>query len=345
MPDSSSEADVTLDSSTSTAVVETASTTVTPETTEPTSVLDAVEAALKNDGVEAGSPPAANRSEEADPKPTGDTPAKDDSGDLSEEDKKQFSPRAQERIRDLATQKNELRGQVEQLTSQLEPLQAKASNFDTLTGYLSEHNISAKEANNALEITRLIKGGDYDTAMKIVAPIYQELAKKTGGVLDSDLREDVRLGHIPLARAQEIQRGRVVETNTREREQVRTETEQRRDEDARKQQITEHVTTVAKAADDWAKGKAASDPDWNQKVDLVAAQVNVMISRDGFPKSVAEATAINEKALAEVEKRIGAFRPAPKPINPARPQGSPSARDLPAPKTALEALERGLQAT
>lgn len=345
MPDSSS-ADVMLESSTSDAVVNEAASTPVIESTEPTSVLDAVEAALKTDGVEAGPPPAEQRSDKANPDPNGSEPAaKDENGDLSEDEKKTFSPRAQERIRDLAAQKNELRTEIETLRTEFEPLKAKASSFDTLTGYLTENNISATEANNALEITRLIKGQNYEQAYQIVLPIMQELNKRVGGVLDPDLQNDVRLGHVPLERAREIQKGRALEANTRERDQSRTEAEQKRQEQSQRQGFEQHVSTVAKAADDWAKEKAGADPDWNQKAELVAAQVNVLITRDGFPKSVAEALKVSEKALETVEASLGKFRPKPQPINQHRPTGSASARDLPAPTTALEALERGLAAS
>lgn len=342
MPDSSSDADVTLDSSSSIPVVETASTPVILESTEPTSVLDAVEAALKPDGVEAGSPPAETGQTKPKTEPNGSEPAKDEN-DVSEEEMKTFSPNAQARIRDLAAQKNELRSTVENMTAEMEPLKAKARSFETLTGYLVKHGIDAREANNALEITRLIKGQDYDRALQIVAPIYQELAKRTGGVLDTDLQEDVRLGHIPLARAKEIQRGRAVEATTNEREQSRAKADERNQQESEQQALVTHVHTMAQAADDWAKTKADADPDWNQKQDLVAAQVNLIVSREGFPKTKAALTDINERALKSVEEKLKPLLPRMKAIDPARPTGSASPRDLPAPKTALEALERGLE--
>lgn len=336
----SSPEDVSGDSSPAEAVNEATPAGAAPEK----SALDAVEEALSK-GVDAESPSAtSNRSEETDPQPDGVEKApEDDNGEISDEEKRQMSPRAQERIRDLAAQKNAARAEVERLTAEMEPVRAKAANFEALTSYLTENGISAKEANNALEITRLIKGHDYGRALEIVAPIYGELVRRTGGVLDNDLREDVRLGHITVERAQEIQRGRASELTAREREQNRAAREEQSRQTAEQRRYAGFVDEVARDADAWAKEKADSDPDWNQKADLVAAQVNVIITAEGFPKSKAEARKISERALAEVEKRIGAFRPKPTAINPARHTGSASARDLPPPKTALEALERGLQ--
>lgn len=339
----SSTGDNTSASSTDTDLVVNTSADSSIATTESPalSVLDAVEAALKTDGVEAESRSAENRSEQAKAEPDGSEPAKDES-EVPDEELKQFSPRAQERIRGLAAQKNELRGQVEALTGEIEPLKAKAQNFDTLSGYLVEHGISAKEANNALEITRLIKTKDYGRALAVLGPMHEQLRQLTGGVLDNDLQQDVRLGHIPQARALEIQKGRATEAVNAEREQDRVKRagEQRQQNEQRQQ--AEYVDDVAKSADDWAKAKADSDPDWNQKVDSVADALAALIAREGFPKSKEAATDQQERALAEVEKRLARLVPKPKHIDTRLPQGRPSPSQLPAPKTALEAIDRSL---
>jgi len=338
----SSSADGMPESSTETEIVVTAeSTPAIPESTP--SALDAVEAALNPDGVTAESRSAENRSEEAKAEPNGSEPAaKAENDDIPPEEMKQFSPRAQERIRDLAAQKNDLRGQIDKLTSDIEPLQAKAQNFDTLSGYLVENGISAKEANNALEITRLIKTKDYGRALEVIGPMYEELRRVTGGVLDKDLQQDVRLGHLPQARALEIQKGRASEAVNTEREQDRVAREERqRNEDAQHQQ-REFVGSVARAADDWAKQQAETDPDWNQKSDLVADALAAIIAREGFPKSIAAGVDQSKRALDEVNKRVSRFAPKPKPIARQQQPGNASPAQQAAPKSALEAINLAL---
>ena len=336
----SSSADGMPESSPETEVVVTAeSTPAIPESTP--SALDAVEAALNPDGVTAESRPAENRSEEAKAEPDG-SEAKVEGDDIPVEEMKQFSPRAQERIRDLAAQKNDLRGQIDKLTGDIAPLQEKAQNFDTLSGYLVEHGISAKEANNALEITRLIKTKDYGRALEVIGPMYEELRRVTGGVLDKDLQQDVRLGHLPQARALEIQKGRASQAVNTEREQDRVAREERQRQEGAQRQQAEFVGSVAKAADDWAKQQAESDPDWNQKSDLVADALASIIAKEGFPKSAAEGVEQSKKALAEVEKRISRFAPKPKPIARQQQPGNASPSQPPAPKSALEAINFAL---
>lgn len=340
MPESSS-ADVMSASSTDTEIVDTPVDSASANTSPAPSVLDAVEAALKTDGVEAESRSAENRSEEAKTEPNGSDPAKDES-EVPEEELKQFSPRAQERIRDLAAQKNDLRGQIETLTGEIEPLKAKAQNFDTLSGYLSENGISAKEANNALEITRLIKTKDYDRALQVMGPMYEELRRLTGGVLDQDLQQDVRLGHLPQARALEIQKSRATSTVNAEREQDRAKREGEQRQQSEQRQQAEFVGSVAQAADDWAKEQADSDPDWNQKQDLVADALAAIIAREGFPKSIAAGLEQSKRALEEVNKRVSRFQPKPKPIARQPQPGNASPSQPQAPKSALEAINLAL---
>jgi hypothetical protein len=172
--------------------------------------------------------------------------------------------------------------------------------------------------------------------------MVNELRKVTGGVLDPDLQQDVRLGHLPQARAFEIQKSRASETVNTEREQDRVAREdQKREQDAVAQQRA-HVDEVAKAADDWAKQQAESDPDWNQKSQLVADALGTIIAKEGFPKSAAAGVEQSQRALAEVEKRISSFRPKPKPIQRQMQPGNASPSQPPAPKTALDAINLAL---
>lgn len=338
MSDSSAD-DVEAASSAAPSVVNEAASTPAAEDTP--SVLDAVEAALKQ-GVEAGPPPAGNRSENAEATPA--TPEQEGAAEISEEEIKQYSPNAQSRIRELAALKNDLQSQLGELRGEVDTLKGDADSFRKFNGYLNEHGISVREANNAIEITRLIKSHDYERAFQVVTPIFKELARRTGNVLDPDLVEDVKLGKTPEERAREIQRLRMSEAVSKTRDQERVQREEQSQKTREAENWKGHVTTVATATDNWAKQKAESDPDWNQKQDLVANAVGVLVQREGFPKTVEGAIEISERALKQVEDSLRKFVPRPRSITPPpRATGPASPGNEPPPKTALEAVERALR--
>lgn len=341
MSESSTDAPATVEAT----VVDAASTPApvvtqaepTPAAKEPKSVLDAVTEALKPDkGVDAASPAAANRSSTDEVKTQDKPSAEGGKDELSDEEKKTFSEGAQKRIRELVTTKNTL-------ITERDGFKGKADNFDKMTGFLTRHGISSEEANNSLEITRLIKAGDYTKARDVMAPIWAELQKRAGDVLDKDLQEEVRLGQTPLERAQETQRLRASQAQT---ETQRQTAERRQADEQQKSAWKAHVDTVSKAADDWAKTQAGSDPDWEKKAPLVAEIVELELhrrGREGFGQMTPkDAVAISDRALAEVNKRWGSLRPAPQEVRPNLGNGRSSTHTETKPKTALEAVNQAL---
>lgn len=306
----------------------------------PESALDAVQRALRPDpGVDAGAPTAEPRSPQGEVDPN--KPPAPDPSELSDEEKRTFSEKAQQRIRELAAQKNEARTALENFTKSPEQIELKdkAERHDQLSGFLTRNGITSQEANNSLELTRLIKAGDFRTAYDLMKPIYSELEKRAGEVLDPDLHNDVRLGHVPVERAQELQRLRASASIQETRQQV---AENRQSEQQQSEASKQFVATIAKGADDWAKTKALSDPDWDKKQDQIAEIVELDLRRNGFPKTVAETIQRSEKALEEVNRRWKTLRPGPVEIRPNLGNGRPSARSDAAPKSALEAIEQAL---
>lgn len=346
MPESSTELEPIVSEAPVAAADSTTAPVVTAEPTpadKPISAIDAVTRALAppapKDGVDAGAPTAANRSSK-DGTGTQEKPpvAGEPAADPSEEEIKQYTPGAQKRIRELVAEKNTARGQVETATRELETFKPRAESYDKLTGYLTRNGITSDEANNSLEVARLIKAGDFANALKVLTPIYQEVSKRAGEVLPPDLQEEVRLGHTPHERALELSRLRASEASARDRA---TQEGTRQAAEAARTQNTNFVNTVAKAADDWAKGKAGSDPDWDKKQTEVAEIVELDLRRNGFPKSSQEAIQRSEKALAQVNARWKTLRGTPGEIKPTVGSGRSSTREG-APKTAMEAVNRAL---
>jgi hypothetical protein len=346
MADSSTESQVVDDAPVADpAVVETAPVVAAEPTPadQPTSAFDAVVRALEKPvdkpGVEAEAPTAANRSSKDGTEPKNTPPEAVEPADISENEMKRLSAKTQERVRWLAAQKTELTGKLETASQERDTFKPRAENYDKLTGYLTRNGINSDEANNSLELTRIIKSGDYPTALKMLTPIYQEIQKRAGEVLEPDLQEDVRLGHVPHERALELQRLRATDAAARERGQ-RQET-QNREQQAQQTNAT-FVQTVAKAADDWAKAKAGSDPDWDKKQSEVAEIVELDLRRNGFPKTTQEAIQRSEKALESVNARWKRLRGAQQAITATVGNGRSSARTNELPKSAMDAVNRAL---
>lgn len=300
---------------------------------EPSSVLDAVTAALSPDkGVDAATPAAVNRSPAGDPDPK-TTSSEGEPAEISDEEMKRLAPKTQERMRFLASQRTELQ-------MQLGDLKPKAEGFEKLTGFLTENGISSDEANNALELTRLIKSGNYVGAKQLLDPIYAELQRRAGDVLDKDLQEEVRLGTTPHERALEIQRARASNASRQVQDSI---AEERRQQTEQTQAWQTHVGTVATAADNWAKDQAKSDPDWALKADDVATLVELDLRKNGFPKTTAEAIDRSKTALETVNKRLARLRPAPVEVRPNLGNGNRTSNSSDAkPKSALDAVNMAL---
>lgn len=300
---------------------------------EPSSVLDAVTKALSPDkGVDAAPPAAVNRSPEGDPDPN-KTSSQGEPAEISDEEMKRLAPKTQERMRFLASQRTELQTRLDTVTP-------KAEANDRLTGFLSQNNISSDEANNALELTRLIKAGDYVNAKKLLDPVYSELQRRAGDVLDPDLAEEVRLGTTPHERALELQRARAANTSRQTQDAIAEENRQKTERDTA---WKSHVGSVAKVADNWAKDQAKSDPDWALKADDVATLVELDLRKNGFPKTAEEAIARSKTALETVNQRLARVRPAPVEIRPNLGNGSRSSTSTDTkPTSALDAVNRAL---
>lgn len=341
-PESSSETEVEASASTETQntdVTAAEESSTSGEGVEKASVLESVEAAL-GQGSEAS--PASEDGKEK------ETSGTDESGDgakegdgklpeLSEEEINSYPPNSQRRIRELVAERND----AQQKVDDLEALRPRAEQMDRITTYMRDNNIEPSEVDNALAITALINGGDYAKALETLTPIYREIAEKAGEILPDDLKEDVRLGRITEERARELNRARAKDQATTEQ----TERDRERNEAAEhERQVTEQVNTAATSVDEWAKGKAGSDPDWSLKQQLVADEIELVLRRggwDNYPKNKQEAIQVAEKALETVEGRLKTLKPKPEQHRaPTGQFASPHAKSKP--KTVMDAVDQAL---
>lgn len=304
------------------------------ETGVAKSMLEAVTGALEKDAEEAPTSEGGKEKSEPDSGETASA-AKEgeaDEADLTDDEVRQLSQRAQHRFRSLVAGLKERDGKI----AEIEP---KARQLDEITGYLRTHDISPEEFDNTLGITRLIKAGDYPKAFAILDPIYQELAKRSGRVLPDDLRERVRLGYLTEADAKELHASRTAAGLADQRERTQAE---RAAEAERARETQAFVNTLTEAGDTWTRQKSTSDPDWKQKEPLVVELVELEMRRRAtagtLPRTREDAVKLMDDALRTVEARFKTVAPKPQQRSPVTGRFA-SPRSEKQPSSMLEAMQ------
>ena len=297
------------------------------------STLDAVNSALGEH--EASPGPDEQAPKEPDPKtPPAEKP------DLSEEDLK-LSKGAQRRIRDLVEERKTVEAQVAPLRQELDAIKPKAEQFEQISGFMREHNISQDHLSNALGLTAMLNKGEFERALPILETLYNQVREQAGEVLPADLQQRVALGYITEADAKKLHKAEKTATSVQQKAERERQTVEERDRQTAHDTMVTGATT---AADKWSKEQATSDPDWNQKHKLVTEKMELILHRNGpkgFPRTEQDVRKLLDQAKKDVEAEVGVFRPKPKPIDFVA-GGSVSPRSVAKPKSVLEALEAGL---
>lgn len=302
------------------------------------SSLEAVNAALAPKKTEESPTSTEQDSKEPDPKST-----QPEAGDPSDEEEvKKLSEAAQHRIRELVGQRKTAEAEVGTLRQEVETLKPEAESFREITGYMRKHEITPDHLNNALAITAMMNAGDFATALPILESLVEQARKGAGEVLPQQLQEQVNLGYITEAHAKELQKARL---NASQTEQRAMRERQMREASDRQTQVATLVQNAAVAADEWTTEQAAKDPDWNLKHDLVLQEMENRLHKGGqqnYPRDKKAARKLLDDSKKAVEERIGKLRPAPKTIVPPATGHGASPRSAAAPKSTLDALNRGL---
>jgi hypothetical protein len=294
-----------------------------------------------------GEQEAAPASDEPDSKESASDTSEGD--EISDEEKKHFSERAQRRFRELVEQRRSVEGERNQVRQELEAIKPKADRMDQLLGYMTANKVEPEHLDNALGLTALINGGKYEQALPVLENLVEQVRKAAGLVLPPDLQQQVGLGYITEAHAKELHKAKLTVQRTeqqtvRERERAMQERQQR--------EVQGVVTQAASTADTWSKEQATSDPDWNLKRDLVTERVENLIGKRvreqgqaGYPRTQKDVRDLLDTAKKDVEQTIKRFRPAPKPIDPPVTGNNASPRSKAAPASLLEAVNAALGAS
>lgn len=313
------------------------STAETPAAQDSGSMLDAINKALsvadegKSSAPGQGEVPAESQPEARD----GESPKEDADPVPSEEELKRFHPKTRERFEKLT-------GMLQETRQRAERNEERAKAFDQTMEYLRGTGLEASEVESTLGLGSLIKRGDPIKALEALEPIYQEVRRRAGAVLPSDLQEQVSLGYLTENHARELMRARV--SDQYKAQQLR-EAEQRQLAERETQEREGLVRTAVDVSTQWEARKRQADPDFNLKQERVAQLVELGIHRrmrsGDWKPTAQDFLEMCETAYKQATDEIRKFQPPPKQIIPVT--GSASARSTPEPKNYMDALNFGLK--
>lgn len=222
------------------------------------------------------------------------------------------------------------RDTLKERVSKLEP---DAQQYEKITSFMTQHNLTPDETGEGFVIMAMIKAGDPRALVKL-DEYREKLAVAIGDVLPPDLKSQVDAGALTEEAAREVSRGRVrtARAESKAADVTKTQTD-REAKDAERAALTVVVT----ATDDWVKKKTASDPDFAKKEASLERYVKALIHDHGKPKTAADAVRLMEAAYTEVNKTFAVFAPRKEAITPV-PGGSSSNGARPVPKSVADAV-------
>lgn len=255
----------------------------------------------------------------------------DESDDLTPEELSRLNKKTAKRIHTLL-------GERKSALADVETLKPKAEKFDAIVSSLTEATITKDELDWLVDVGRGLKI-EPEAAYKKLTPVYQSLRRMFGEVLPDDLAEKVKQGAISPEDAKTIAVSRTREKLTADEAARRADADKKRTEaDANEHLASEVGAEVTK----WETTKAQADPDWNQKKDDVFEKIELILAKEGFPSSAADAVKIADRALAAVDAKLKKWRPAPQPVDPSVTDVTSAPEASAKPTTLLEAAKAGL---
>lgn len=205
--------------------------------------------------------------------------------------------------------------------------------YEQISGYLKENELSAQEAADGFRIMALMKH-DPSAAVEALQPYLEELALATGQTLPDDIRSKVDDGFLDEDSGRELAQARAEAQRQQQRnEQLLTQRDQA--------QGTNQLNVLAEAVTDWEERTKASDPDYDLKVDEIDDRVKVLISERGRPQTVDEAITLANEAHSSVTERYKARFANKRPIKTAS-GGKLSGTPVPEANSLMEAVQNAL---
>lgn len=205
--------------------------------------------------------------------------------------------------------------------------------YEQISGFLKENELSAQEAADGFRIMALMKH-DPSAAVEALQPYLTELALATGQTLPDDIRSKVDDGFLDEDSGRELAQARAeAQRQQQKNEQLLAQRDQA--------QGTNQLNVLAEAVTDWEERTKASDPDYDLKVDEIDDRVKVLISERGRPQTVDEAITLANEAHSSVTERYKARFANKRPIKTAS-GGKLSGTPIPEASSLMEAVQNAL---
>jgi hypothetical protein len=264
-------------------------------------------------GGEGASPASTAKDRTASPDDVDDDGALPD--EITSEEMAKYAQSAKRRIKKLAKQRHELRGEVERLRG-IEP-SAKAA--DSVSSYLRENDIGREDFLHGLELMSAVRRGDFQTFYAGIQP-YVKLAEEYLGVsLPADLQQAVRQGQMTTEAASRFSRERMdraIAQSTQHRVQQQAAAQQQHFQQQAAVQQREHLAnSVRDRVNAWEQTVIQHDPDYAAKRAAVQDTMWAVVRETGVPQSPEHAVSIAREAYKRVNERYRSWAPPKRPTS------------------------------
>lgn len=225
----------------------------------------------------------------------------------------------------------------DELTKQVSQLNRDAEQFHVIERFREANGISVDEVVAGFKTIALIKT-DPVKALPELRKIVGQIELAIGEQLPADLQEQVDNGAITEAAAKETARLRASNKALTSRVETVTAREGER-------AVADTREAIRSEVSKWEQSVKASDPDWQEKLEMVQDKVFAIVQRTGrAPATPEDALALAKEAYVEVGKTFARLRPKPTATRSHPASGSSATDAKAAPKSLLEAARQGLAA-
>ncbi len=212
--------------------------------------------------------------------------------DLLEQKDKELPKRAQERVREVISQRKEVEAQLEQV----KPVAERMQKIET---FCQQNGISAKDYDDALMLTALLKKNPAEGIKQLESKL-SEFKIAIGEALPADLAAEVKEGTLSEAQAKREAKTRVEAAALKRQQEQSTQSYAQR----QYQELNSTLQT-------WMQSKTATDADYKPKASQDAPDGKFEIVQDRFlamwnnpdkypVRTVADAVKLMEKAYDSV---------------------------------------------
>jgi hypothetical protein len=250
--------------------------------------------------------------------------ADDQSGDKPEPFHKH--PRWQEMVRERDT-----------LRDQAEGLKPRAEEYDKITTFMEQNELSVQEVAEGLQVVAMMKN-DPVRARGILAKRMESLDEFAGYRLPQDLQAEVNDGVISEERAQELAGLRNQTKFQSDRTEQRTQQDQQDRQRDNAQQIIQGQQAALRT---WEADVQKSDPDYTRIQRFVTKELRYLVQQRP-PRNNEEAVGLAKQAYKTVKDELKAVvpqRPSVAPGPTSRQSGGSSSQGQ-APESFMQAIEQ-----